>query len=344
MPEYIDRELKILDNISEVLPTHTKIINISCLVPDQIIEKIKSHNVSASDLICLRNADVWRYGDDPALNLFFYDLKATILIFHIGYTYRQVSENVHEIPWPHFLFVRRRSQNKFVPKPPGLTWGVGCLNNGYRLHRLILGHELWKSDLITQMVFTQNVYDKSGLVGFHRVLVDNLPDFADYESMLPIRWQEPVFKGDLGFQVDKTVNHDAYEKCYANIVTESETQALYWPGVGVHVPILSEKSFKPFLAGQLAIFLASPGHLARLKELGFETFDSILPQGYDQFGMIGQIKSIVQLVRQGRQWFESIYYDHLNEIKHNYDFNNSYELDQLVIASTKDLVNQALSS
>lgn len=47
-------------------------------------------------------------------------------------------------------------------------------------------------------------------------------------------------------------------------------------------PIMSEKTFKPFAAGQLPIFLGYPGIAGAVRTLGFDIFDDIIPHdSYD---------------------------------------------------------------
>lgn len=44
----------------------------------------------------------------------------------------------------------------------------------------------------------------------------------------------------------------------------------------------TEKTAKPIIARRLFVMFAGQGYLARLRELGFETFDSIIDESYDQ--------------------------------------------------------------
>ena len=325
--------------LRKLLPRNCKIFDTSSLPPECIIQMLQGQNINQNDIICLNNADVWRYGDDPGLLEFFAQCPATILIFHLGYQYRKILDRVHEIPWPIFFFTRIKQTETFDSKPKGLPWGVGCLNNKFNIHRLMLGYQLWSRKLIPNMVFTQNNVEDS-VQGFHRVILDRLPGFEEYESLLPIQWAEPK---NYNSRVDCSVDHDAYSKCYANIVTETEAQSFYYPRTVVNTPIVTEKSYKPFLSGQIPLYLAADGHLAYLKNLGFRTVDAILPDNYDQLGIIKKISALVNLVEQGRDYMESIYFDNLQEIKHNYELIHSDKVDNTIISNTKSLIDQCLS-
>jgi phosphate uptake regulator len=46
--------------------------------------------------------------------------------------------------------------------------------------------------------------------------------------------------------------------------------------------MLSEKTFKPIIAGQLFVLIASPGAIQFLRDIGIDTFDDIIDHSYDQ--------------------------------------------------------------
>lgn len=69
--------------------------------------------------------------------------------------------------------------------------------------------------------------------------------------------------------------HEAFANSYMNIVTES---AFVSDEEVVHI---TEKSFRPFYYYQYPIFLASPYHVEKLKEMGFDLFDDIIDHSYD---------------------------------------------------------------
>ena len=54
------------------------------------------------------------------------------------------------------------------------------------------------------------------------------------------------------------------------------------------VGFLTEKTFKPIMYGHPFIIASHPGALARLKQLGFETFPQWFDEGYDDIGNSGE--------------------------------------------------------
>lgn len=49
-----------------------------------------------------------------------------------------------------------------------------------------------------------------------------------------------------------------------------------------HYFFMTEKTVKPLLVGQPFVIMAAPGWLAKLRELGFKTFDALWDESYDQ--------------------------------------------------------------
>lgn len=65
-----------------------------------------------------------------------------------------------------------------------------------------------------------------------------------------------------------------YADTYFTVVTESITE--------VDARFVSEKTYKPLLAGHPLIVLSTPGHLAYLKQLGFKTWSPFIDESYDE--------------------------------------------------------------
>jgi hypothetical protein len=84
--------------------------------------------------------------------------------------------------------------------------------------------------------------------------------------------------------VDK-LNDDHHRQTFLSLVTETltEDEVKYRSRfVGGHSPVFfSEKTWKPISIGQPFIMIASKGHLAKLKEKGYRTFDRWWSEDYD---------------------------------------------------------------
>ena len=72
---------------------------------------------------------------------------------------------------------------------------------------------------------------------------------------------------------DRTTDHIAYTNACLNIITETTSRN--------DTPQLTEKSFKPILAGQFFIMIGSRGLIQYMRDLGFDTFDDIINHSYD---------------------------------------------------------------
>lgn len=53
------------------------------------------------------------------------------------------------------------------------------------------------------------------------------------------------------------------------------------PAVAIDAPFLSEKSYKPFVTGQLFLIHGCLGTIAALREQGYDVFDDVVDHGYD---------------------------------------------------------------
>ena len=139
-----------------------------------------------------------------------------------------------------------------------------------------------------------------------------------------------------GNQLD-TIDHPAYIDAYCNIVTESECEE--WPYCrNINLPIITEKTNKPFITKQIPLFLAARGHLKYLKGLGFEVMEDLLPSGYDEMPALQKINSIVNLVSKGKEFIQDYYFSHLKEIQHNYELVNSDKVEQVILQRIKDFL------
>ena len=98
--------------------------------------------------------------------------------------------------------------------------------------------------------------------------------------------------------------------------------------------MLSEKTFKPILAGQLFILLASPGAVQFLREIGIDTFDDIIDHSYDDtIDIRSRIQQIVdQVDRLERSDLNTICTSIKPRLRRNSEFLRSQEFrDQFTL-------------
>jgi hypothetical protein len=84
--------------------------------------------------------------------------------------------------------------------------------------------------------------------------------------------------------------------------------------------------------------LAPRGHIDYLKGLGFEMMEDLLPMGFDQMPVLQKIENIITTVAKGKDFIENFYFNHLREIKHNYELINSTKVEELVYKRIKDII------
>jgi hypothetical protein len=115
----------------------------------------------------------------------------------------------------------------------------------------------------------------------------SLVNFGKYENEL--HWSQHVFKNnafevthDLNLFDDKqlpasvsaTYSHEDYQKCAIDVVLET-----LFDDHRIH---LTEKILRPIACGKPFLLVGTPGSLECIRSYGFETFDSLIDEKYDQ--------------------------------------------------------------
>ena len=127
------------------------------------------------------------------------------------------------------------------------------LNKMRKRHRELLWYELRKDSLLENSLYTFH-----GLEPQHK-----LP--PEYE--LP--WVDRNNYPQTGF--DQDVFEKPYNDCAVNIVSETS----------VGCEFITEKVYKPLMAGQIFVVYGFKGILAKLRNLGFQTFSECVDESYD---------------------------------------------------------------
>ena len=334
---------KDFQQLLNILPGGSKkLINIGSQFPEDIL-KILDQLTDPVDTVLLTNGDVWRYFDTREEIFNHPNLQdKNVFLQTLGYTNTKVNARCWEISYPLWYWKMQKSMDLFVAKPSNLKHGFSCLNNSNNMHRTLLGYNLYINNLLNDIIFSQNIVDDG--YALTRTSQDaeilNLKNFEEYRNLLPIRAQMEIipvgqeFRGDHN---DGVPTHPAYTKAYCNIVTESECEE-YPYNSNINLPVITEKSYKPFMAKQVPIMLAARGHIAYLKGLGFEMMEDLLPIGYDQMPVLQKIENIIAIVTKGKDFIEDFYFNHLKEIQHNYELINSSKVEELILQNIKDIL------
>ena len=251
-----------------------------------------------------------------------------VIIVTLRYENRRISNRVFLVSYPSFFLGGRYYKNQEIPiKQKNLEFGFSCLNRRPAFHRMLLGYQLHKNNLLDKIIFSLG---NEGYIN-HTCLADKIPNLDEFLNLLPINsahsWN------------DHTITHPAYSNAYCNIVTETETETVPYKERAYDLEIITEKSYKPFMAKQIPLFLASKRHLEYLKNLGFEVMEDLLPPGYDLANTEEKISAIIKIVATGKEYIEDFYFSHIPELEHNYQLISSDKVENLLLENIKNLFN-----
>lgn len=300
-------------------------VGASSRFPSEIINDINS---ASSNLVVVYNGDIWRYRKE--LESITTDKK--VFISTLGYNNFSYSNGVNEISFPVFYFTRTTTTDAFVPLKHNLPYGFSSLNNRFAIHRTLLGCRLLEEQLLGDIIYSQGLHDYTDF--WETEFPETVPgNYVEFKQLLPFKTIDET--GD--FVLAHGVEHPAYTDAYCNIVTESETEDFPYTK-NINLPIVTEKSYKPFFSKQIPVYLAARGHLTYLESLGFEMMRDFLPTGFDDLNTVDRINAIVDIVKRGKEYAEDFYFSHVAEIKHNYELVNSDKVDHLILDNIRNFV------
>lgn len=110
---------------------------------------------------------------------------------------------------------------------------------------------------------------------------DEFRDFL-YSTMKPLlgeciwSYRDKKLPGDVDREQfpewQRFVNYKWYDSTYCSVVAESKRD----------IPWCTEKSYKPMAYYHPFLIASGPGHINHLRSLGFETFDNMFDESYDE--------------------------------------------------------------
>lgn len=146
----------------------------------------------------------------------------------------------------------------------------------------------------------------------------------EIDALARLRWDIDKFLKGTPYTCDKLtsdehnnhhlVEQHLFDQSYCHIVLETHFDA-----DGSGGAFLTEKTFKAIKHGQPFIIVGCPGSLAKLRELGYRTFDHALDNSYDlEINNTERWRKILQLIinlkkKDLHQWFLSC----LDDVRHN---------------------------
>ena len=155
--------------------------------------------------------------------------------------------------WWWWYCARKHRATKFKFDHGEKRFDFLYLNKMRKRHREQLWYKLREDDLLSNSLYTFH-----GLESQHK-----LP--PEYE--LP--WVDRENYPQLGF--DQDVYEKPYNDCAVNIISETVVDSMF----------ITEKVYKPLMAGQVFVVYGFKGLLAKLKEMGFQTYGEYIDESYD---------------------------------------------------------------
>jgi hypothetical protein len=270
--------------------------------------KIKSYNVYfiSCDTKLSENYDIWSDKFNlPKINI--------IELNRYLEEAKRWIEDIDKFPIEDFKVDRIR-EKKFT-----------CLNGAFRIHRLIIVSELFRSGL-----------DKDGYISLIGNYGQDLPIKSDLQPELDndtIKYFMNVIypKIPIGFDSEKDVEliepylgnsyiHEMYTNSYFNILTE--TSYNYENSIIGNNIFPTEKTYRAIFGMQPFIVVTNPGFLKFLKSMGFKTFPEFFDESYDEIedsrerinAIVKEIKKICSL---SLEELHDRYYNIFDKLEHN---------------------------
>jgi len=161
-------------------------------------------------------------------------------------------------------------------------------HNYISLNHLITGDRAYRMAL-TARLLNENL-DSSGLVSFHHRDSDCLTELNNRHSRLSIA-DKLLIKRNLP-RLSQGLYVDNWQGSGEMSAVFGLDEYQLWQSAMLHVVNetvfyhdklhLTEKVFKPIVAGRPFVLVAAPGNLAYLRKYGFQTFEPWIDESYDQ--------------------------------------------------------------
>jgi hypothetical protein len=233
------------------------------------------------------------------------------------------SRNIFYFPYQFFRSkANYKSTNIYVKR----KYKVSCLNRNPNTHKIYTFFKLYQFGYFDEMLISFNNVIPTGsrpLLTMQDHVINCMPDEIKKEIA-----KINLFRNDLAddmwdwSKLINTVNHPAFNNAYLNIITETSYT----------LRCLSEKTFKPIVAGQLFTFSSAPGSLSAIHNLGFEIFNDIIDSSYDSIiNMYDRIDSMINIVDSIYDNIESMYESNRERILYNQQYFWSDELENKFI-------------
>ena len=194
-----------------------------------------------------------------------------------GLTGNEIIDSSHMLyrPWWSFNVPRENPYQESYQKNKPYMFDV--LLGSRRWHRDFIIKEFIQSDLVDQNIITyRNLYKIQNTEEYNQVNDKNFPDvkiqYPYVNSNYNKKWEIPATNNGMFPIVG--IPWEIYRHTNYTILSESQYRT--------DIFFMSEKTAKPIWAKRLFVVFAIAGFLKRLHNLGFQTFNSVIDESYDQ--------------------------------------------------------------
>ena len=131
---------------------------------------------------------------------------------------------------------------------------------------------------------------------------------------------------------------DRMVRAFANLVMESSYEEKPWGTSLWNVPFMTEKTMKPFIWGQVPVFLAHQHSLKFLRDWGFDLFEDIVDHSYDcdpdSSGrrVVLAIDQLEKICKMPIEHWQQYKIDNMDRFKHNDEMARKVMHEQELVA------------
>lgn len=221
-------------------------------------EKIKPY-INNQCLIVNMAGDPFRCWEEQIVTeLKKYTDNFVVLSSDVKYYYTP-TEDICYIPFWYLHQKYSYEPAKVIDQPR--HYRLSCLNRVSRYHRIENFIKLKQKSYFNDLLFTMLYeYDRQTVRRHTTPAFYNKEIVAEFETLIPSNRPSTDFDGH-------TIALPGFYDSYINFVTETS--------VYTDTIFISEKSYKPFMSGQLGIWLSNPGTVGFLRDIGLDIFDDI---------------------------------------------------------------------
>jgi hypothetical protein len=232
-----------------------------------------------------------------------------------------ITEQMKVVPYANFepdiqltaavLRIEKNFDQLIEYKTKNIIKTFNCMNKRPRSHRMMFYLHLHKAGLVNDNMISMNDFEAP-------VFIKNQftpEEYSSAKSVLPLKLygEENNVLND-GYYINRVLEK-LYKDSWVSVISEASYFA------DEHTVFISEKTFKPIACLHPFIILGSRGSLAKLRELGYKTFDGFIDESYDDLEDMDRFTAITKVLEDIKNIPDKLaWYTSMRDIlEHNYD-------------------------